>query len=151
LCNQLHSLDEMKTNTRSSEKILGVAPPVTVNNCKTRCFILCEKKQRWICSGVSASTSLKSIILWDCECDQCAWVNSFIKLCLCKLLFTQYETTWLVRNTFVEELWEYVLTLRLSSDFWASTKRKFIFSAASFHNSSPQFLRLHGVLILVNS
>jgi len=28
----------------------------------------------------------------------CAWVNSLIKLCLYRLLFTQCETTWLVRT-----------------------------------------------------
>jgi len=32
-----------------------------------------------------------------------------------------------------------------------STKRKVIFSAASFHNSSAQFLRLRGILILVST
>ena len=125
---------------------------VTAVNGKARCFILCEKKQGWICSSASASTSLKFIIMWDSECDQCAWVNILIMLCSCRLLFTQYKTTWLVRNSLLP--WKACgntsWSLTLSSDFWARTKRKIMFSASSFHNSSAQFLCLRGVLILVS-
>ena len=77
---------------------------VPADNGKTRCFIMCEKKQGWICSNASASKSLKNPL----KCDHYAWVNSLIKLRLCRLLFVQCNTTWLVRNTFMKGLWEYV-------------------------------------------
>jgi len=42
---------------------------------KAHSFILCEKKHGWICSN--ASTTLKNpMLVWDCECDQWAWVNN---------------------------------------------------------------------------
>ena len=85
---------------------------VTADNGKAHCFILCENKQEWICSSASASTGLKSITMRDCECDQCAWENSLIKLRSCSLLFTQYKPTWLVRNTSMKGLWEYVLIVK---------------------------------------
>jgi len=36
------------------------------------------------------------VFVWD-ECENCAWVNSLIKLRLYRLLFTQHKTSWLVR------------------------------------------------------
>ena len=61
---------------------------------KTRGFILCEKKHQWICN--KALTSLKnpfiSVRLWVWCDQQCAWVNSLIKLIMSRLLFTQYKT-----------------------------------------------------------
>jgi len=41
-------------------------------------FILCEKKYEWIYS--KPWISLKNLLLvWDCECDQCAWMNNLIQ------------------------------------------------------------------------
>ena len=72
-----------------------------------------------------------------------------IKLRLCKLLFTQYQTTWLFRNTAMKTIVGICLNregLFLTSEQIQSAK-----AMASFHNISAQFLRLRSVLILVTS
>jgi len=55
--------------------------------------------------------------------------------------------TWFFRNTAIKRLWEYVLNrLVLASEQVQSAK-----AVASFYNSSAQFFRLGGVLILASS
>jgi len=52
---------------------------VTADSRKARSFILCEVKYEWICSN--PSTSLKNpFLVWDCECEQCAWTERIAKL-----------------------------------------------------------------------
>jgi len=70
---------------------------------------------------------------------------SFVKVYLSFVKEYVLSTSLSLRNT--------SLSLRFSSDFSTSTKRKDIglLAVASFRNSSAQFLRLRGILILVSS
>ena len=64
------------------------------------------------------------------------------KLHLCRILFMQYKITWIVTVEYIYAgLWEFVLIIRFSSDFWVNTECKAMFAAASFHNSSGQFCK----------
>jgi len=57
---------------------------------KPRTFVLCEKKHEWVYSN--ASTSLKNPLLLR------VWPMCLsVKLHLCRIIFIQYEITWLVR------------------------------------------------------
>jgi len=125
----------LKAKMNIYSKSFGGAWPL-----KWRCFTLCEKKHEWICSSASFEIS---IMVRDCVCHQCAWVNSWIKLRWCRLLFTQIQ----LRGLLDIPLWSHkprlvgkLLIVKLSSDFWASAKCKAILAVASFHNSSTQFL-----------
>jgi len=74
----------------------------------------------------------KSIIVWDCECDQCAWVNSLINLCLCSFFSQNIKLRGLLEIPLLEAWGSTSSSLRLSSDLGASTKYKAIFTVASF-------------------
>jgi len=61
-----------------------------------------------------------------------------IKRLSCRLHFTQYKNTWLVRIRLCRLVAIRLLSWRFSSDFLVSTKCKAIFAVASFRNSSAQ-------------
>jgi len=109
-----------------------------------RGFILCEKKQEWICRN-SSTRFWNLVLLWDwSECSQCAWANSLIKAYLCRL-YLIFHT---LRSLFFMQVnWgDASSSLGIRWDFRVS-KCKVVFPVASFHNHLP-FLSLHGVLNL---